>query len=73
MGSDGMTLDEAGNLYLTGDGVTVFDAAGRQIAHIPVDEDWTANVTFGGRDRDVLFITAMDSVYTLQMVVRGAQ
>jgi gluconolactonase len=72
MGSDGMTLDEAGNLYLTGDGVTVFDAAGRQIAHIPVDEDWTANVTFGGQDRNILFITAMDSVYTLQMAVRGA-
>jgi gluconolactonase len=72
MGSDGMTLDEAGNLYLTGDGVTVFDAAGRQIANVPVPEDWTANVTFGGRDRDILFITAMDSVYTLQMAVRGA-
>jgi gluconolactonase len=50
----------------------VFDAAGRQIAHIPVDEDWTANVTFGGQDRNILFITAMDSVYTLQMAVRGA-
>jgi len=72
MGSDGMTLDEAGNLYLTGNGVTVFDAAGRQIANVPVPEDWTANVTFGGQDRSILFITAMDSVYTLQMAVRGA-
>jgi len=72
MGSDGMTLDEAGNLYLTGDGVTVFDAAGRQIAQIPIDEEWTANVTFGGRDGNILFITALDSVYTLQMAVRGA-
>ena len=73
MGSDGMTLDEAGNLYLTGDGVTVFDSAGRQIAHIPVPEDWTANVTFGGRNHDLLFITAMDSVYTLEMAIRGAR
>jgi len=72
MGSDGMTLDSAGNLYLTGDGVTVFDARGTKILHIPVDEDWTANVTFGGPNRDILFITAMDSVYTLQMAVRGA-
>ena len=72
MGSDGMALDDAGNLYLTGNGVTVFDAAGRQVAHIPVPEDWTANVTFGGPDRGILFITAMDSVYTLQMRVRGA-
>jgi gluconolactonase len=73
MGSDGMTLDEAGNLYLTGDGVTVFDASGRQIAHIPIDEDWTANVTFGGPERNLLFITAMDSVYTLRMQVRGTR
>lgn len=71
MGSDGMTLDREGNLYLTGDGVTVFDAAGERIAHIPVPEDWTANVTFGGSDRDILFITAMDSVYTLEMAVQG--
>lgn len=73
MGSDGMTLDSAGNVYLTGDGVTVFDPQGVKILHIPVDEDWTANVTFGGPDRDLLFITAMDSVYTLKMAVRGAQ
>jgi len=72
MGSDGMTLDAAGNLYLTGDGVMVFDSGGERIAHIRVDEAWTANVTFGGPRRDILFITAMDSVYTLQMAVRGA-
>src|SRR5678815_1570595 len=51
-GSDGMTLDNEGNLYLTGDGVVVFDSAGRQIDHIRVpDEQWTANVSFGGQDR----------------------
>jgi gluconolactonase len=72
LGSDGMTLDERGNLYLTGDGVTVLDPTGEQIAHIPVPQDWTANVTFGGPDRNILFITAMGSVYTLEMVVRGA-
>jgi gluconolactonase len=72
MGSDGMTIDLDGNVYLTGDGVTVFNSAGEQIAHIAVDEDWTANVTFGGKDRNILFITAMDSVYTLDMAVTGA-
>ena len=35
-GSDGMTLDSEGNLYLTGDGVIVFDKAGRQIEHIEI-------------------------------------
>jgi len=72
MGSDGMTLDSEGNLYLTGRGVTVFDPAGTRIAHIPVEANWTANVCFGGTDHDMLFITAMDAVYGLKMTVKGA-
>jgi gluconolactonase len=71
MGSDGMTIDDRGNVYLTGKGVTVFDRNGEKIAHIPVPEDWTANVTFGTLTRNVLFITAMDAVYTLKMKNRG--
>jgi len=71
MGSDGMTLDNQGNVYLTGDGVTVFDKNGTQIKHIAVPEKWTANVTFGGPNQNILFITAMDSVYTLEMLVNG--
>ena len=73
MGSDGMTIDDQGNVYLTGDGVTIFDKTGKQIAHINVPESWTANVTFGGADNDILFITAMDSVYTLKMSVHGVR
>lgn len=72
MGSDGMTLDAKGNLYLTGKGVTVFDPSGKQIAHIPIDEPWTANVCFGGKDGKTLFITASTAVYTLRMRVKGA-
>jgi gluconolactonase len=71
MGSDGMAIDHRGNVYLTGKGVTVFNSRGKQIAHIPIDENWTANVVFGGTDRKTLFITAMGSVYTLQMKTRG--
>ncbi|WP_161889951.1 SMP-30/gluconolactonase/LRE family protein [Pontibacter russatus] len=73
MGSDGMTIDNKGNVYLTGKGVTVFNKKGEQIAHIPIDEGWTANVTFGGKDRKTLFITAMDSVYGLKMNVKGVK
>lgn len=72
MGADGITLDEKGNLYLAGDGVTVFNPEGREIARIPVRKGWTANVTFGGKDRKLLFITAGDAVYGLKMNVRGA-
>jgi gluconolactonase len=71
MGSDGMTRDTAGNLYLTGKGVTVFDKDGKKLGDIPIPESWTANVTFGGADLKTLFITAMDSVYTLEMAVPG--
>lgn len=71
MGSDGMTIDDRGNVYLTGDGVTVFNNSGEKIAHIPVPAKWTANVVFGALDRKTLFITAMDAVYTLKMKARG--
>ena len=72
MGSDGMTTDNKGNIYLTGtDGVTVFSTDGKQIEQIAVPKGWTANVTFGGKDFKTLFITSLNSVYTLQMNVQG--
>jgi len=71
LGSDGMTRDEEGNVYLTGRGVTVFDKSGKQIEHIDVPEGWTANVTFGGSDRKLLFITASKGIYGMKMKVAG--
>ncbi|HUT57688.1 MAG TPA: SMP-30/gluconolactonase/LRE family protein [Phycisphaerae bacterium] len=73
MGSDGMTIDAAGNVYLTGKGVTVFDASGTKIEHIEVPERWTANVCFGGKDRKTLFITASTGLYGLRMQVAGTK
>jgi gluconolactonase len=67
-----MTLDAEGNLYLTGKGVTVFDRDGRRIDQIDVPEPWTANVTFGGRDRRTLFITASKGLYAIRLRVAGA-
>jgi gluconolactonase len=72
-GSDGMTLDDEGHIYLTGDGVMVFDIAGRLIEHLRIrGEEWTANVCFGGRDRRTLFITASTGLYAIRMRVAGA-
>jgi gluconolactonase len=71
MGSDGMTIDNEGNVYLTGKGVTVFNAAGERIEHIDIDAGWTANVCFGGRDRKTLFITAQESLFAIRMRVKG--
>jgi gluconolactonase len=70
-GSDGMTLDERGNVYLTGQGVTIYSPTGQQLAHIDVPAAWTANLCFGGRDMKTLFITASEAVYTVPMRVRG--
>lgn len=71
MGSDGMTIDNEGNVYLTGKGVTVFNSNGEKIEHIPIDAGWTANVCFGGKDRATLFITAQKCLFGLQMRVHG--
>ena len=72
-GSDGMTLDDEGNLYLTGNGVSVFDAAGRLLERIRVPgERWTANVSFGGPGRHMLFITASTGLYGIRTRVTAA-
>ena len=71
--ADGMTLDQQGNLYAAGNGITVYSAAGKQIAHIEIPEKWTANLCFGGKNRDQLFITASTAVYILRMRVKGIE
>ncbi len=72
-GSDGMTIDQQGNIYLTGKGVTVYNREGKKIAQIDIPEPWTANVCLGGKDKNLLFITASKAVYTLPLLVKGVQ
>ncbi len=69
-GSDGMTMDQRGNLYLTASDISVFDAAGKKIETIDIPER-PANVCFSGADRKTLFITARTSIYSLRMQVKG--
>jgi len=69
-GSDGMTIDNQGNVYLTNKFVSVFDNTGKKIAQIEVPEQ-PSNLCFGGKKRNILFITARTSVYTLKMKVKG--
>ena len=71
MGSDGMTIDDAGNVYLTNHGVTAFDRTGKQVLHIEVPEDWTGNICFAGKDRQTLFITASKSIYAIRTRTHG--
>ena len=53
------------------EGVSVYNAQGEKIQQIDVPENWSANVCFGGQDRDRLFITASDSLYSIQMQTKG--
>jgi gluconolactonase len=71
LGSDGMTIDNKGNVYLTGDGVTIFNRKGKKIGHIPVDAPWTANVCFGGKEMKTLFITASDGLFAVELKIPG--
>ena len=72
-GSDGMTIDNEGNIYITNaSGVTSFDKTGKQIENIKIPEKWTANVCFGGKDGHTLFITASKGAYAIKMRVKGA-
>ena len=71
-GSDGMTIDNEGNIYLTRRVVAVYNKKGEKIEEIKVPEG-PANVTFGGSDNQTLFITARTSLYSLKMRVKGAE
>ena len=72
-GADGITLDEEGNIYLCGNGVTIYDPSGKKIGHITINEPWTANLCFGGKNKDVLFITSSTAIYTVKMNVKGVE
>jgi gluconolactonase len=69
-GSDGMTLDADGNVYLTGGSVWVFDKAGKKVAELKVPEG-PSNVCFGGKDKKTLFITARTGLYSARCTVAG--
>ncbi|MGV8094076.1 MAG: SMP-30/gluconolactonase/LRE family protein [Mangrovibacterium sp.] len=71
-GSDGMTIDQQGNVYLTNKAVSVFAPDGHKIGALSIPEQ-PANITFGGKDRKTLFITARTSVYKIRMNVKGVQ
>ena len=70
--SDGLKVDEYNNVYVTGDLLYIFNPKGEKIEEIVVPER-PKNMNFGGKDGKTLFITCPNSVYTLEMTVRGIQ
>lgn len=69
-GSDGMTIDARGNIYLTSGNVWVYSPDGKLVRKIEVPEN-PSNVCFGGKKRNILFITARTSVYTVKTRMKG--
>jgi gluconolactonase len=71
--ADGFRLDISGNIFTSAlDGVHVYTPDGARIGKIPVPEK-VANVTFGGPDKNRLFITASTSLYAVTLNTRGIQ
>ena len=68
-GSDGMAVDCAGNLYLTSNGVQIFSPDGEQIGSIAAPG--AANIAFGGADQRTLFITATNSLRSVELAIPG--
>jgi len=72
MGSDGMTLDADGRIYLTNkEGVYVYDPAGVFLGVIKIPEGWSANVCIGGPKKDTLYVTASRGFYAVPLKVKG--
>ncbi len=70
---DGMRLDTMGNIYVGAlDGVQVFNPSGKLIGKIRMLKE-TANLTFGGRDNNILFICSSDSVWAIKLNAKGAK
>jgi gluconolactonase len=68
---DGMRVDEAGNIFITGPkGIWVWDAEGHHLGTIEMPEQ-PANLIWGDKDYGTLYITATTSVYKLRTKVRG--
>jgi len=68
---DGIKVDKNGNLFVTGPkGIWVWDSKGNHLGTIVMPEQ-PANLTWGDKDYDTLYITATTSVYRLKMKTQG--
>ncbi|MBT7059158.1 MAG: DUF1566 domain-containing protein [Lentisphaerae bacterium] len=70
VGSDGMTIDSEGNIYLTENAVLAYSSEGTLLEEIAVPERPT-NVAFGGLDRRMLCVTTETALYAIDMRVAG--
>jgi gluconolactonase len=69
---DGFRVDVNGNVWTSADGVECYAPDGTLLGRIRVPEV-VANVTFGGKRRNRLFITATTSLYAVYVNTTGVQ
>jgi len=69
VGSDGMAIDCAGNLYVTQGGVRVYDPSGNLLGTLAAPG--AANVAFGGPERKTLYITATTTLFAVELDIPG--
>jgi len=68
---DGLKVDTAGRIYASArGGIHVFDPSGRLLGEISLPG--AVNFTFGGADRNVLFITADSAIWAAVLNAKGA-
>lgn len=67
---DGLTVDCAGNVYVTALSVKVYDPEGVQLGEIVAGEKAT-NVAFGGPNQTTLYITSQNELYSIELNVPG--
>jgi gluconolactonase len=85
-GGDGLRLDERGNLWVAGGillprnkgetadvpaGVYVISPEGKLLGRIPIPEDVTTNLAFGGPDRKTLYVTSGKAIFKIPLSVEG--
>ncbi len=83
---DGMSIDTAGNLYVSAGlnasrgtsetldnkaGVYVISPQGKLLSFHPIPEDTITNNSFGGPDRQTLFVSAGKTIFRLRFAIPG--
>jgi len=70
---DGMRLDENDNIFVGAlDGIHVINPQGKLIGKILMPKE-TANLTFGGKENNILFICSSNSIWAIKLNTKGAK
>ena len=69
-GGTSVVSDQAGNVYIAGDQVYIYNRQGKQTGTLEIPER-PGSLAFGGPDKRTLFIGARSSIYAIRTAARG--